>query len=398
MPFGKDYHPRIAQRPTRDAVRLPRAAAGQNLVHAADHNARVTLEALRREAALSRQDLAAVTGLTAPGISNITRRLLSAGLVREVPGKRATRFAIEPDGAFGMGIDIDDVNISALIVDLAGRVRVRERQRARSATAADIALAVGQLAAKAAGRLPAAIAGRLLGIGVAGAAEPDAILQALSGYTAILERDTVCSALGERLVGAAPADGSFVHVLFGRGVRAGLMIRGALFDGVSHRAGLIGQMRTGDDGRLLDEVASLNELAPYLEDYFSRPGADAAFLDRLDADGRAAVERWLDRTTSHFIDAAIAISGFIAPSTIFIGGRLPPDLVARLAERLAAARAERMRDPIQPHWLPSIVPATLGPDCIVLGAAILPFLEFLLPDPRRPSELRGMAAIAELAQ
>ena len=89
MPFGKDYHPRIASLRERGAPL--RGSAGRNLVHAADHNARVTLEALRRGEGLTRLQLAEVTGLSAPGITNIIRRLEEQGLIRAVSGGRGDR-------------------------------------------------------------------------------------------------------------------------------------------------------------------------------------------------------------------------------------------------------------------------------------------------------------------
>lgn len=391
MPFGKDYHPRIAERPLRERAFQPRGA-GRNLVHAADHNARVTLEALRREASLTRQDLAEVTGLTSAGITNIIRRLLEAGLIRTASGGRAARFAIEPGGAFGMGVDVAGDAVSVAIVDLTGSIRIRERRRAASTAPADIAAAMRAGAFAAASALPADVSDRLIGVGVAETVEPERIVPALAPFAPILERDTVCAVLGERLLGQAPPDGSFVQVLFGKTVRAGLMIRGSLFDGVTHRAGRIGQMRTGEDGRLLDDAASLADLVPRLSAHFDRGGDRDDFLSALDPEGLALVETWLDRSTSHFLDAVVAISGFIAPSTIFVGGRLPGDLVGRLADRLSIARAARLIGPLQPQWLPPIAPATLRSDCVLLGAAILPFLEFLLPDPRRPAALRGLQA------
>lgn len=395
MPFGKGYHPRIAERQRRDKASASRSGGGRNLVHAADHNDRVTLEALRRGEALTRQDLAAVTGLSAPGISNIMHRLVDAGLVRMIAGARPARFELAPDAALAMGIDIEGDLLSAVLVDLKGQVRMRERRRAESAEAAAVAEAARALAFALAGRLPPAVSDRLIGIGVAGAPDPEQIRKALTPFATIVESDAACAVLGERLLGHAPADGTFVHLLFGRSVRAGLMIGGSLFDGATHRAGRIGQMRTGDDGRLLDQAASLAELAPILSAHFDQGGAPEAFLPGLDADAAAVVEGWLDRSTAHVLDAIIAISGFIAPSAIFVGGRLPGDLIERFTDRLSTAETARMTKPMQPQWLPRILPATLRSDCVVLGAAMLPFLEFLLPDPRRSPETRAGREDAE---
>ncbi|MBZ9936244.1 ROK family transcriptional regulator [Mesorhizobium sp. BR1-1-16] len=388
MPFGRDYHPRIADPSMRERAAPVRGSAGRNLVHAADHNARVTLEALRRAVALTRQDLAEVTGLTAPGITNIIRRLVEAHLIRPVDGGRAARFAIEPNGAFALGVDPYGDVVQVAIVDLKGRIVHRERRRAASAAIEDVGPAMRTAVANALDAFDPALRGRLLGVGVATPFDPAAITAALPGSVVTVERSSVAAALGERLLGAAPGDGSFVHVLFGREVRAGLMIRGHLFHGVTDRAGRIGQMRTGEDGILLDEAASTADLQPLIDRHFDAGGSSDDFLSELDDEGRAIVERWVDRAVVHFVDAVIAVSGFLAPSGIFVGGRLPRDLVSLFTHRFAAVRSERMSGPMQPQWLPEIVPATLGPDCVLLGAAMLPFLETLLPDPRDPPEVQ----------
>ena len=387
MPFGRDYHPRMAERSQRERAAPLRGSSGRNLVHAADHNARVTLEALRRAVSLTRQDLAEVTGLTAPGITNIIRRLVEAHLIRPVDGGRATRFAIEPEGAFGLGIDPYGDLVQVAVVDLKGRIVERERRRAASAALADIGPVMRATVASVLERLDPSRAARLLGVGVATPFDPAAVTAALADYPVEVERSSVAAALGERLLGAAPADGSFVHVLFGREVRAGLMIRGHLFHGVTDRAGRIGQMRTGEDGVLLDEAASMTALQPLLDRHWDAGGDPDIFIATLSAADRAIAEAWVDRAAVHFVDAVIAVSGFLAPGGFFVGGRLPRDLVSLFTRRFAAVRAERMAGPLQPQWLPEIVPASLGSDCVLLGAAMLPFLDTLLPDPRAPPEV-----------
>lgn len=389
MSFGKDYHHRSAERVVRESARPAKGSAGRNLVHAADHNSRVILEALRRETNLTRQDLAGLTGLTAAGITNIIKRQIAGGLIRESDrtsaGSRAAGFSIEPTGAYGMGVDIEADIVTAVIVDLAGHVLLREQA---AIAAQGTVEAVRDVAARAIAQLPEGAAERLLGIGVAGAGEPERIAEALAPFPIICERDTVCAVLGERLYGAPPSDGSFVHILLGETVRAGLMIRGFLYDGISHRAGMVGLMRTGQDGKLLDEAASTAAIAPLIARHMASGVDPDRFMEMLDADGRAGIEDWIERTTSHLLDAVVAISGFIAPTAIFVGGRLPRDLVEELADRLMASRAKRMLGPLMPRWLPPLLPATLGRDGVIIGASALPFLEYLLPDPRRHADHR----------
>lgn len=387
MALGRDYHPRIGDAAREKGVAL-RGSSGRNLVHAADHNARVTLEALRRSSGLTRQDLSALTGLTAPGITNIIRRLEEAGLIRPLSGGRAARFGIEPEGALGLGLDIDSRCVSAAVIDLKGRIVRRSRHVALSERTEDLMAALRSAADEMVAALGAVRAERLLGIGMGTPFDAALIQDALAPLRVHVERSSIAAALGERLLGAAPADGSFVHVLFGREVRAGLMIGGSLFHGVSDRAGRIGQMRTGEDGELLDDAAAVTVLRPLIERHVAAGGDGDDFLPHLSAQERAIVDGWVERAAAHFVDAMIAISGFLAPSGFFVGGRLPRDLMRLFSSRIAAIRITRMASPLDPQWLPDVVPATLGPDCVLLGAAMLPFLETLLPDPRQPAEIR----------
>jgi predicted NBD/HSP70 family sugar kinase len=354
------------------AQRSARQPAGQNLVHAADHNLRVTLEALRRGGAMSRLDLARITGLTVPGITNIVRRLEADGLVAEEAGQagsRANRFAIVPAGAVSLGIDVAGGRAGLVAIDLAGRVLLRD---AVSVEGRDPAQVVIALAGRALERIAASGLGRVLGLGLAMADGVEAVRAALAPLPVIVEADTIAAALGERQFGVAAADDSFVYVLIGASTRAGVVIGGAVFNGAEHQAGRLGTMRTGEDGRLLDEAMS------------------TAALDGLDP-ADPAVARWIEDASAHLMDSLIAISAFLAPRVIFVGGRLPAPLLDRLVERLGARRLERMIEPTQPYWLPELRRGTLDEDAVLLGIAAMPFLEFLLPDPRRPFRPPSMA-------
>jgi predicted NBD/HSP70 family sugar kinase len=347
------------------APRSARQPAGQNLVHAADHNLRVTLEALRRGGAMSRLDLARITGLTVPGITNIVRRLEADGLVAEEAGQagsRANRFAIVPDGAVSLGVDIAGGRARLVAIDLAGRVLLRDDA---PVDVEDPAPEIAGLASRALESLAAQGVGRVLGLGLVAVEGAEAVRAALAPFPVVVEPDTIAAALGERQFGAAAADDSFVYVLIGPSTRAGMIIGGAVFNGVEHKAGRLGTMRTGEDGRLLDEAMSI------------------AALEGLDPED-PAVARWIEDASAHLMDSLIAIAAFIAPRVIFVGGRLPAALLDALVRRLGARRLERMIEPTQPYWLPELQRGSLDADAVELGIAAMPFLEFLLPDPRRP--------------
>ncbi|GGE23014.1 hypothetical protein GCM10011390_48060 [Aureimonas endophytica] len=333
-------------------------AAGLNLVQAADHNLRVTLEALRRGGAQTRLDLAGVTGLTVPGIANILRRLTEDGLVEPDGGGRSQLFAIRPGGAVALGLDRTEDGFHLVAIDLFGTILFEERAaRMPENDAALVRAAADRLQRE----RPEA---RLVGIGLAADPPAEGLRHALAPLPVTIERDTVAAAIAERQFGTAGADDSFVHILLGPSVRAGMVIGGSVFDGASHRAGQVGRMRTGTQGRFLDDVASTRLL----------PGFDPEAPD---------VRRWIEAAAEHLTDMIIALSAFLGPRLVTIGGRLPEPLLAALTARLAAGWAARMVGPTQPYWLPELRRASQGEAGVALGLAALPFLETLLPDPRR---------------
>src|SRR5687768_11213161 len=105
--------------------------AGTNLERAGDYNQRVTLQAIRLNGPITRAELAQLTGLTTPAIANITNRLLNERLIVEVGrlhgrrGQPAKRLAVNADGAFSIGVNIDRDHVTVVALDLNGTVRAR---------------------------------------------------------------------------------------------------------------------------------------------------------------------------------------------------------------------------------------------------------------------------------
>ena len=105
--------------------------SGTNLERAGDHNQRVTLHAIRVNGPITRAELAQITGLTAPAIANITKRLLTDNLIQEAGRRRggrgqpATKLVINPDSWFSIGLNVDRDHITMVVLDFEGRVRAR---------------------------------------------------------------------------------------------------------------------------------------------------------------------------------------------------------------------------------------------------------------------------------
>ena len=105
---------------------------GSNHVGMRQFNERVVLHAIRLNGSLPKADLARLTGLTAQTIGLITTRLEDDGLlvkqerVRGRIGQPSVPMALNPDGAFALGIKIGRRSADWMLVDFTGKVRVRE--------------------------------------------------------------------------------------------------------------------------------------------------------------------------------------------------------------------------------------------------------------------------------
>jgi len=357
----------------------PPRGTGRTPVQVADHNLRVTLEAIRRDGPLTRLELARRSGLTVPGLTNILRRLGNDGLVcasqRHGRGGQPTiEFALCPDGAFAVGVRVHRAGIEAVLVDLEGQVRDRLLLDATADLPAAVRHAVDALRDK---TVPSP---RLAGVGLAldGATVPDAeaLRAALAPLPLHLERDCVTAVLAERMLGVGLVEGGVMLIILYDTVRAGFLLQGAPFAGVHRRAGSLGAMRTGADRVPLDSVAGLAALRRRLT-----PDERAALSAGGPLPVTPAVEGWIEDTAGHLFDAIVATAGFMAPGVILIGGDLPRNVVEALIAQMAIERGHSTIRPHQSPWMSSIRPASFEAAGIALGAALLPFFDLLLPLP-----------------
>ncbi|MBB4569452.1 DNA-binding transcriptional ArsR family regulator [Rhizobium leucaenae] len=272
----------------------------------ADRNFRVILEAIRRYGPLTRLELAQRTGLSGPGITNILRRLGDDGLVTSrrrrdaAKGASSTEFALNPEGAFSIGVRLGGARPEAVLVDLSGQVRER--------TPLDQTVELPVSLEKAAGHLLSGntVSDRVLGIGIAARSTGDiGVGQIMLGsrpLRVLVERECVTAVLAERTVGAPVPEGGLVMIIIDHTVEAALLVRGVPFAGVHGRAGSIGAMRTGPDHVRLDSIVGLHALQACLslQEY-------AALLAGEELPMSAAISDWVKNAAGHLLDAIVGV-------------------------------------------------------------------------------------------
>src|SRR3954447_10810845 len=91
-------------------------------------NDRVTLELLLHHGALTRTQLAALTGLSKPTATQLLQRLAESGLIvprgttSGAPGPNAQLYALNERAGHVAAVDVDEHRVAAAVADLAGNV------------------------------------------------------------------------------------------------------------------------------------------------------------------------------------------------------------------------------------------------------------------------------------
>jgi predicted NBD/HSP70 family sugar kinase len=377
--------------------------SGANPTSTGDHNQRVTLHAVRLNGPVTRTDLALKTGLTPAAIANITNRLLKerlilhAGRMRGQRGQPASKFVVNPDSCFSIGLNVDRDHITVVVLDFVGKVRARASREIHFAKPAEVRQffkrSVHQLLARAG--IPAE---RLIGVGIAfpddiarahlpdqpadyaawAAVRVDEIIRDVLNIPVFIENDAAAAAVGEMQFGSGQRYRSFFYILVTAALGGGLVADGNYLRGAQGRSGEIGWLRARDASGAesqLQNIVSLSSLYARLAARGYRVASPSG-LTKLDHEAQRIVDAWIAESTEALVEAFLAVNCLINPEAILIGGRLPAPLVDALArslnERMAPFAAQ----------IPAIAPverALTSDDAPAVGAAILPFSDRLLP-------------------
>lgn len=395
---------RSITRPEPRVHALGDSLSGTNLERAGDHNQRVTLQAVRATGTpITRAEIADLTGLTAPAIANITKRLLNDGMILKAGrqlggrGQPATKLVVNPDGAFSIGLNIDRDHIAIVALDFLGNVRFRECREVHFAMPQDVIAFFREQVARIINEKAIDIE-RLMGIGIAVPDDlgripvsnrPDAyriwseidvaeLFAEVLPVPVFVENDAAAASIGEMQFGHGLQHRSFAYTIISAGLGGGLVIDGHYYRGANGRSGEIGFLPTPDeDGRshLLEDFVSLYSLY----DYMRKAGFDVSTPEDLEAlpdAGQFRVEAWLDRAADRLVTPFLVMSCAINPEAHFIGGRLPAIFIEQLCTRLNE-RLDAYSDQIR-----NIAPvkrAALAVDAAARGAGILPFNDRFLP-------------------
>ena len=377
-------------------------------------NLSALVQTLHADGPQSRSELGERTGLTRSGIRRLVGELVGGGLAAEergeslgLPGRPSPLVRLDPEGAVVLALEIAVDSLAMAVVGLGGHVfdLVRIDRPRGHTTPDDIVADLTELASGTAARWRA---GALVGIGVAvvGVVRRDdgfvstapnlgwrdvplgrALSEALAAPARIaVANEADLGALAELRRGAAAGTQDVIFLSGEVGLGGGLIVGGQPLTGIAGYGGEVGHIpvnplagvtcRCGSIGCWETEVGerALLERAGRPADG-GRAAVEALLADASAGDATALaalaeVGRWL----------GIGLGGLVNtlnPARVVLGGYL-----ARILPFIAATVEESLdrRALAAPRALVEIVPATLGIDAPVLGAAELAF-EPILADP-----------------
>jgi predicted NBD/HSP70 family sugar kinase len=227
-------------------------------------NQQLLLRALHDHSPLSRADLARLTGLTRTSVSDLVGALVEDGLIEEVGrgrssgGKSPILLRVAPDGRHLIGLDLGEARFSGAVVNLRGEI-LRSIDLPLEGRDGDASV---ELVYRLVDALRADDRSPLLGIGIGapGVIETTSgtvrwsvnldwaelrlgpLLEQRYGVPIVLANDSHAAALAELTFFRRPRPNNLVVIKVGRGVGAGIIINGQLFQGDGYGAGELGHV------------------------------------------------------------------------------------------------------------------------------------------------------------
>ena len=371
-----------------------------------NHNERLLLSLLQRHGQMPGSDLAKLSGLSAPTVSAILKRLEQDGLlergdpVRGKVGKPSIPIMLSSDGVLSFGLKIGRRSAELLLMDFNGNVRQQRHLSYAFPVPCDVFTFLADGMADITAQRDARELGRVCGIGVAAPFEmwnwqdlidkdadsfaswkdiniPQEIAK-ISALPVSLVNDATAACQAEHVFGRGKEFRDYAYFFIGAFIGGGIVLNHSVFEGRQGNAGALGSLRSvspiGESKQLVD-MASIHLLEGRLQEV----DLDPAIIWNAPQDWTEIaryVDPWLGQTAQELAKACLSTCSVIDFEAILIDGAFPPDIRTELVERVRRYIVNQDTRGLIP---PQIESGSIGGNARAIGAACSPiFSQFLL--------------------
>lgn len=342
-------------------LRIADRAAGLNATSVRSYNERLLLSLLLQNDGITRLEIGESTGLSAQTVSVLVRSLEQEGLVMKGKvqkgrvGPPTTPVALNPEGAYSVGISIGSQRSHIVLIDFIGVVRFHATLPNPEPNSKSNHPEFLETIQRALAVLPSGTEHRLAGIGLAlpesrsglaaGRSDPKHRYKALQeeiekeiGQAVFVQNDITAAAAGESMFGSAKPYADYLYFYLGHELHSRLVLNHQIYNSNSPLSFDIGL-------GALERLAHGKELP-------TEPLWDRADL----------LLTWENDLIASMRNSIAALAQFVEVKTAILSSYIPEDVCQALCAKLGRA-------------LPgvTVIAGKLSPSPKAVGAASLPF-------------------------
>lgn len=386
-----------------DLPQLSDTSRGTNQTGVKLYNERLVLSLIRAHGALSKGEIARMTGLSAQASSVIMKQLEGDSLLvkgepqRGKVGQPSVPMSLNPEGAFSIGFKVGRRSADVVLMDMVGKSRQLIRTSYAYPTPQLLKTFLESGVNQIIDNMTRVQYGRIRGIGIAAPSEmwsweeefgaPHDVVESwrLFDLKAEVEQmfswpvhfynDATAACAAELAFGEGRKYQDFLYVFFATLIGGGVVLDGSLYPGRRGYAGSIGSMpvpstEPGQPPKRLIQCASIFLLERMIRD----SGGDPSAIWHNNTDWShlgPVLDRWIEQTTDSLalaIGAAISLIDF---HNVVIDGGFPANVRSKIVWQTREKVARMEMQGVAPV---EIVEGRIGSDARVLGAASLPLL------------------------
>lgn len=371
-----------------------------------NHNERLLLSLLQRNGDMPGSDLARLSGLSAPTVSAILKRLQHDGLlnrgepVRGKVGKPSVPMTLSPNGVLSLGLKIGQRSADLLLMDITGTVRKQMQFKYSGPRVSDTLAFLRDGIEEILSDLSPQHRARVCGIGIAAPFEmwnwqshpknetrdfsewrnidiPFEVSK-FSDLPVLLVNDATAACRAEHVFGHGKKFRDYAYFFVGAFIGGGIVLNHSVFEGRQGNAGALGSLRCvspiGESKQLVD-MASIH----LLESRLLEVDIDPAVIWQHPQDWSSIaryVDPWLGQTAQELAKACLSTCSVIDFEAILIDGAFPESIRTELVARVRRYIVNQDTRGLIP---PFIEGGLVGGNARAIGAACGPiFSQYLL--------------------